>query len=79
MPIKNIRLLFIGGLFFFSLLACSNKEGQSQALYETAQFEEQQFNLKHAKQLYEEIIQDYPETSFASKAKTRLKTMEDSK
>lgn len=57
---------------FFALTACSNPERQSQALYETAQFEEQQMNFKHAKQLYQEILRDFPNTSSAAKAKDRL-------
>ncbi len=55
---------------------CSNPEGQSRALYDTAQFEEMQMNFKHAKQLYNEILRDYPESSFASKAKDRLVAIE---
>lgn len=70
-----------GQRFFFAfsfliLTACANPEGKSQQLYETAQFEEQQNNFKHAKKLYEEITRDYPTTSFAPKAKDRLKELE---
>ena len=68
------RFFFVLSLLFFC--ACANPEGKSQQLYETAQFEEQQNNFKHAKKLYEEITQDYPATSYASKAKDRLKELE---
>jgi outer membrane protein assembly factor BamD (BamD/ComL family) len=70
-----------GKRFFFAvslllLSACANPEGKSQQLYETAQFEEQQNNIKHARQLYEEITREYPTTSYAPKAQERLKQLE---
>ena len=68
------RFLIAVSLLFLS--ACANPEGKSQQLYETAQFEEQQNNFKHARQLYEEITRDYPTTSYASKAKERLGQIE---
>ncbi|MFQ5596416.1 MAG: tol-pal system YbgF family protein [Nitrospiria bacterium] len=69
-------VLFLSLGFLWALSACANPEGKGQALYETAQFEEQQSNFKHAKQLYREILRDYPESSFASKAKERLDALE---
>ncbi len=57
------------------MVGCSNPEGKSQALFETAQFEEQQSNFKHARKLYQEIIREYPETSFAYKAAARLDSL----
>jgi outer membrane protein assembly factor BamD (BamD/ComL family) len=41
-------------------------------LFETAQFEEQQHNRAHAQELYEQIIQQHPESEFAEKARKRL-------
>jgi len=70
----GLRVLFVT-ILLFSALSCSNPEGDSAALYETAQFEEEQDNLKHAKALYEEIIQSYPGSSLAPKAKKRLKAL----
>lgn len=55
-----------------SLNACSNPDAKSQSLFETAQFEEQQMNFKHARQLYNEILSDYPKSASAAKAKERL-------
>lgn len=72
--IKRSALILVLSLF---LSACPNPEGKSGEIYETAQFEEQQNNFKHAKKLYEEIIRDYPETSFAPKAEERLKAIEE--
>ncbi len=75
---KGLKLwrVLSAAVLFFALSACSNPEGKSQALYETAQFEEQQMNFKHARKLYEEILQKYPEASFAEKARERLKAIE---
>jgi len=67
---------FILSLFvLLFMIGCSNSEEKSRALFETAQFEEQQNNFKHARQLYQEIIRKYPETSFAYKAASRLETL----
>ncbi len=73
---QKIETFLFGVILVFSLTACANPEGKSQALYETAQFEEQQRNFEHARKLYKEIIQKYPEASFAEKAKERLKEIE---
>lgn len=48
---------------------CGDK---AQELYETAQFEEQQNNREHARQLYEEIIRDHPQSAAAKQAAARL-------
>ncbi len=63
-------------LLVLALSACSNPEGKSQSLFETAQFEEQQHNFKHAGQLYKEILEDFPESSIAPKARERLEAIE---
>lgn len=63
-------------LSLFLIGACSNPEAKSKELFDLAQFEEEQHNVQHAKQLYEEVIKDYPSTSVASKAKERLSRLE---
>lgn len=55
---------------------CSGNGGQQQ--FDTAQLEELQDNREHAKQLYQEIIDRYPETEYARKAKQRLSALEQS-
>lgn len=50
--------------------ACSSDK--SKELYETAQFEEKQHNLEHAKKLYEEIVTKYPKSPVAKQAEERL-------
>lgn len=50
--------------------ACSGDKAKE--LFETAEFEERQMNLPHAKQLYEEVIRQYPSSKEAEMARTRL-------
>jgi outer membrane protein assembly factor BamD (BamD/ComL family) len=52
---------------------CSDK---AQELYETAQFEELQKNKPHAVKLYREIINEYPESEYVSKAREQLEKLE---
>ena len=61
-------LLLIAGLFF---LSCSG-EKKAEELLEIAAFEELQTNIPHAKQLYQEIIEKYPDTETARKAREAL-------
>lgn len=53
-----------------ALISCSGD--QPKELLETAQFEEKQMNLPHARQLYEEVIRLYPASTEAETARTRL-------
>lgn len=63
--------LRFGTLLFVCLLsACSDK--QAQELYMTAQFEERQNNVQHAKELYQEIVTKYPKSDYAKDARARL-------
>jgi len=69
---KRIFLVFLITLaVMFS--ACSGKKAEE--MYKTAQFEELQKNAVHAKQLYQEIMERYPETEYAAKASERLKAL----
>lgn len=54
---------------------CSEKKAKE--LFETAQFEELQNNQVHARQLYEEIINEYPKTDYAKKAEERLSVLKE--
>ena len=53
-----------------ALAACSGDK--SQELLETAEFEERQHNVVHAKQLYEEIVRFHPSSPQAETARARL-------
>lgn len=59
-------LLFLTPVLF----ACSSDHAKE--LFETAKFEELQNNKKHAMELYEEIIKDYPKSEYAIMAEERL-------
>lgn len=52
--------------------ACTSPERAAQEAYELAQFEEQQGNADHARQLYQGIVAKQPDTSWAEKARARL-------
>ena len=57
-------------LLSFVLCACSGDKAKE--LLETAEFEERQMNVPHAKQLYEEVIRSYPSSREAQTARERL-------
>ena len=57
-------------LLLFMTFACTGDKAKE--LLETAEFEERQMNLPHAKQLYEEVIRLYPSSKEAETARARL-------
>ncbi len=61
------------GLVLGVLIACGEDPQQA---FETAQFEEQQQNHTHARELYERIIRDHAKSPVARKAEERLKALE---
>ncbi|TAJ22797.1 MAG: hypothetical protein EPO64_12800 [Nitrospirae bacterium] len=64
---RALTALWIG------LLVVSGCNGsKADELFETAQFEERQNNRDHARQLYEEIVKDHPNSAAARKAADRL-------
>lgn len=67
-------LLFIS-IALGTFAACSSADERAHELYSIAELEEQQRNLEHATQLYNEVIEKYPHTSFADQAKTRLQEL----
>ncbi len=62
--------LMLCALCCLPLLSCSGDKAKE--MLETAQLEERQMNLPHAKQLYEEIVRLYPASKEADVARTRL-------
>ncbi len=52
------------------LLGCPGD--RAKEMLETAEFEERQMNVTHAKQLYEDIIRLYPSSKEADTARARL-------
>ncbi len=60
------------------LIGVASCGGESpDSMFDTAQFEEKQNNMIHAKQLYHEIIRSYPESDHAEMAKRRLEEIQD--
>ncbi|GAW65795.1 lipoprotein [Geoanaerobacter pelophilus] len=55
--------------------ACSSSEDKSKELFQTAQLEENQNNIEHAKQLYKEIVTKYPKSKLAKQAQERLDSL----
>jgi TolA-binding protein len=68
----TVRLILCA-LCSILLLSCSGDKAKE--LLETAQFEERQMNLPHAKQLYEDVIRLYPTSKEAEKAQARLASL----
>ncbi len=70
----------IPACLFVIALGLSGCTGDSaKEMFETAQFEEQQNNQAHAKQLYEKIVKDYPNSEYAKEASERLDQLSQSK
>lgn len=59
----------------FSVTGCTGDKPKE--LLETAEFEERQMNVPHAKQLYEELVRLYPTSPEADIARSRLAALSD--
>ena len=65
------RWMQIGAVVFcIALSACTGDKAKE--LFETAELEERQHNVAHAKQLYEDLIRLYPSSPQAETARARL-------
>ncbi len=64
--------IFLVAFAAMVLLGCS--DGGKQ-LFETAQFEEQQRNLPHARSLYAEIVGKHPDSPYGKQAQERLRQL----
>ena len=67
---RSLHVTFFVGLLF--LMGCGD---DPQQLFETAQFEEQQNNQEHARQLYKQILENSPDSDYATKAQERLSAL----
>lgn len=63
---------FSSAAVMLSLLLTACSGDKAKELLETAEFEERQMNVPHAKQLYEEVIRLYPSSPQAETARERL-------
>ena len=71
----RILLLLLG--LVLALSCCSGNNAKE--LFDTAKLEELQFNPDHATKLYQEIVNKYPESEYAEKAKERLAALKKAK
>ncbi len=68
----SLKILFLSLIIICVpvLLSCSAENAKE--LYKTAEFEELQNNRDHANKLYSEIVEKYPESEYAEKARKKL-------
>ena len=68
----SLKILFLSLIIICVpvLLSCSAENAKE--LYKTAEFEELQNNRDHANKLYNEIVEKYPESEYAEKARGKL-------
>lgn len=64
-----MRRLMAVWLVAIALAGCGDT---AKDLYDTAQLEEKQFNKPHATKLYRQIVEQHPDSPYASQAKSRL-------
>ncbi len=64
-----MRKVVLAGCLVLALFGCGD---QAKELFDTAQLEERQYNAPHARQLYQEIIDTYPDSPYAVQARERL-------
>ena len=70
-----MRRFFAVGLLL-PLVGCGDT---AKDLFDTAQLEEKQNNKPHATKLYRQIVDEHPDSPYASQAKTRLAELEKSR
>jgi outer membrane protein assembly factor BamD (BamD/ComL family) len=68
-----MKKMLLGMLLLAGLAGCGDR---AKDLYQTAQFEEQQFNSAHAIKLYHEVVEKYPSSPYAEPARQRLSELQ---
>jgi outer membrane protein assembly factor BamD (BamD/ComL family) len=71
--------LALSATLVLGLLAAHCGDNGGKDLFETAQFEEKQNNVAHAKELYQDILAKYPQSEYARKAEARLQRLNEAK
>jgi TolA-binding protein len=64
---------FLAACLLLLLVGCGDK---AKDLFDTAQLEEKQNNRPHATKLYRQIVEEYPDSPYASQAESRLAELE---
>jgi len=67
-----MKLFVLSLIILLSVSASGCSGDKAKDLMDTALLEEKQHNPEHARQLYQEIIQKYPDCAFAKDAQKRL-------
>ncbi len=62
-------------LLVLSLALSGCTDGKAKELFETAEFEELQNSYDHAEKLYQKILDKYPDSEYASKARSKLDSL----
>ena len=71
------RWIHLGALVLCVVLAACSGD-KPKELLETAELEERQHNVVHAKQLYEDLVRLYPSSPQAETARKRLASLNQS-
>jgi len=71
-----MKLILVSVLWIVVLAGSGCTGNKAEELFETAQFEEKQNNQGHARQLYEEILREYPKSDAAKAADARLRELQ---
>jgi len=66
-------ILILMIILAMALSGCSGNNAEQ--LFDTAKLEELQDDREHATKLYQEIIEKYPESEYAKRAKERLSAL----
>jgi len=59
-----------------AVTVCGCTGSDPEALFDTAKLEERQDNPEHARQLYQRLVDEHPQTAYADKARERLRDLE---
>jgi TolA-binding protein len=71
------RWIHVGSVVLCVVLAACSGD-KPKELLETAELEERQHNVVHAKQLYEDLVRLYPSSPQAETARKRLASLDQS-
>ncbi len=71
----RIRATSVSTCLLAMVLSLGCTGDKAKEMLETAELEERQMNLPHAKQLYEDVIRLYPSSKEAETARARLASL----
>ena len=76
---ETIRQWILVGAVVFCVVLAACSGDKPKELLETAELEERQHNMVHAKQLYEDLVRLYPSSPQAETAHARLVSLNQSR